>query len=373
MIAVLHISLMPPPKKILFTESSPNLGGQELQLLQQMRLLNARGFECTLVCRPGSRVGAVAAEEGLSFFHAPFRNSVHPATLLKLVAWMHRNRPVAAICHSGHDANNLAVAARFLWRRPKLIRSKTYVAGRPRAFSHNVLVDATIVPSEYLRSRVLENAAVRPSGVEVLYPTIDFDRLAREAGAGEVPAEVDAWIRSSEGPLMVHASMLRPEKGHLTVIRAMARLSSSWPDLRLIIAGEGVERETILAAVREAGLERRILLAGLVSSVAPLLRRADLVLMPSLHEPLGMVQIEALSLGVPVVASDVGGIPETVRHERTGVLVAPGDVEAWASALDRALASPEGQRRLAESGRDDVLARFSSESHARRLIQLIES
>jgi glycosyltransferase involved in cell wall biosynthesis len=80
--------------------------------------------------------------------------------------------------------------------------------------------------------------------------------------------------------------------------------------------------------------------------------------MPSFYEPLGMAQIEALGLGVPVVASRVGGIPETVQDRRTGLLVEPGNLEAWTEALSWALEHRAEMRAMAAAGRADVRQRF---------------
>ena len=82
------------------------------------------------------------------------------------------------------------------------------------------------------------------------------------------------------------------------------------------------------------------------------------MVMPSTYEPLGMSQIEALGLGVPVVASRVGGIPETVADRKSGLLVAPSDVQAWREALAWALAHPSEMRAFAAIGRADVRRRF---------------
>jgi glycosyltransferase involved in cell wall biosynthesis len=133
--------------------------------------------------------------------------------------------------------------------------------------------------------------------------------------------------------VLLHAAMLRGEKGHLTILQAMNILRDSHPHWRYLVAGEGVARADIEAEIQRLGLQQRVLLAGVVSPVAPLYRRADLLLMPSTYEPLGMSQIEALALHCPVLASNTGGIPETVIHGQTGTLVEAGNAQAWAAQL----------------------------------------
>ncbi len=345
-------------KRILFSESSDNLGGQELQLLQQMRGLEQRGLSVLLLCREGSRVGAVARGQGLETVAVPFRNSLHPASIVAVVRVLRARRADALISHSGHDANVCAIAARLVAGRPLLIRMRTYLPGPPHAWTYNTLADLTLVPSAEMRRSLLAHPGIDPSRIRVLYPGLDFERIGREAEAG-LPARIAAWLACRPGPLLVHAAMLRPEKGHAMMLTVMAQLVRTHPTLRYVIAGEGELHGKLAESVAAMGLSEHVLIAGLVPSVAPLYRRADLVLMPSTYEPLGMSQSEALSLGVPVLASRTGGIPETVEDHRTGLLVAPGDVSEWSRALAWALGHPAEMRAMARAGCDFVKARFS--------------
>ncbi|MBP4044638.1 glycosyltransferase family 4 protein [Chromobacterium violaceum] len=354
---------------ILFTESSPNVGGQELQLMQQMKLLEGAGYRPVLACRPGTRVAEVAEDKGLAILPFRFRNSAHPSTMLGLWRWMAAHRPALAICHSGHDCNNLALAARLLPKRPFLLRSRTYQAGYPSAWTYNRLVDATMLPSECLRQALLRNPAIRPERLHVVYPGIDFARLDL-AAERPLPENISAWLAREQGPVLVHAAMLRGEKGHRVLLQALAALREQWPTLRYVIAGEGGERGAIEGEIERLGLRDRVLLAGVVDPIAPLLRRADIVVMPSTYEPLGMSQIESLGLGVPVVASRTGGIPETVSDGVSGLLAAPGDVGEWTQALGRALSDLPGMRAMADAGRHDVRQRFSVEHNLDSILQL---
>ena len=358
-------------QRILFSESSPNLGGQELQLLQQMAELQQRGLEVRLLCRATSRIASVATDRGLPTSSVPFRNSLHPPSIAAIVGIIRAWRPDAIISHSGHDANNCAIAARLCGpRRPRLIRVRTYQPGLPHAWTYNHLADLTLVPSEEVRRNLLANPRIRPERIRVLYPGLDLERLDRDAGQ-PVPAHIATWLAQHPGPLLVHAAMLRNEKGHAVMLDALTQLVAEFPTLRYLIAGEGELRETLAVAVRQRGLTEHVLIAGLVPGVAALYQRAALVVMPSLVEPLGMSQSEALALGVPVVASRTGGIPETVEDQRTGLLVTPGDAAAWVAALRWALQHPAEMRSMAQAGREFVRAHFSTPANIERLLNFI--
>lgn len=357
--------------RILFTESSNNLGGQELQALQQMVALEKMGIKTRLACRENSGIAGRAALLGLQGVNVPFRNSLHLPSMLTMRRLIQQWHPQAIISHSGHDANITALSASFLPHRPVLVRSRTYQPGWPKAWTYNRFADITVVPSAGLRREILANPRIAPERVRVLYPGIDFNGLERAATVS-LPQKTISWLNQRTGPLVVQAAMLRPEKGHLFMLDVIAQLSSRFAGLRYVIAGDGEQHERIAERISELGLTESVLLAGLMNPVAPLLKCADLVVMPSFYEPLGMAQSEALVLGVPVVASNVGGIPETVTDGETGLLVEPGNLDEWTNTLAWALHNLSRMRRMAQEGGKQVRSQFSVEANLAKLLQLIE-
>ncbi len=147
-------------------------------------------------------------------------------------------------------------------------------------------------------------------------------------------------------------------KGYPVLIQAIARLKQEVPDVRLTIAGEGQEYPRLKELVQRLGLEGHVQLPGRVSDeeLDALYRWADVFVLPSLvdrsgdTEGLGLVLLEALSYGRPVIASAVGGITDIVQEGETGFLVPPGDPEALARALLRVFHDPEAARSLADHG-----------------------
>lgn len=149
-------------QRLIFSESSPNLGGQELQLLLQMSALRERGIEARLLCRQGSRIGQLARERKLTTVAIPFRSSLHLTSIGAVARVLRAWRPDAVISHSGHDSNNCAMAARLVAHRPRVVRIRTYQAGAPRAWAYNHLADVTLACSEALRRSLLANPRIRP-------------------------------------------------------------------------------------------------------------------------------------------------------------------------------------------------------------------
>jgi glycosyltransferase involved in cell wall biosynthesis len=354
---------------VLFTESSPNLGGQELQILLQMAALGRQGHRCVLACRPSSAIARAAAERQLDCVHVPFRNSLHLPSVLTLRQLIRTRRIDLAICHSGHDANTLSLAARLMGKRPRLVRSRTYQPGIPKAFSYNHAVDRTIVPSAYLRKQLLRNPAIAPARIEVVRPIVPFDTL-REAARAPLPTDLAEWL-AGRGPVIVQAAMLRPEKGHRIMLQAFASLRQDHPDAVLVFAGSGPEAASLAQLSHTLGVSGAVCFAGLVQPVAPLLAKADLVVMPSLEEPLGLSQVEALALGTPVVVSDAGGLPETVLDGVTGRVVPRGDAAALARAVHETLSDLTQARTCAAAGQAWVTEHFAEATHVMALEHLL--
>ena len=354
---------------VLFTESSRNLGGQELQILLQMQLLQRAGFRAALACRPGSQIGARASALGLETVPVGFRNAGDPLTIARLATTLRRLRPAAVLCHSGHDASCVRWASSLAPGPRRLVRVRTYLAGHPSTRSLAAPFFRTLVPSEFLKRTILAaNPQADADRVRVLYPIVDLDRLAEEARS-PLSDSLEQWLRGrGRAPLIVHPAMLRPEKGHREFLAVLAALRERLPDFTYIAAGQGDLLGSLQAEAERLGLAGHVYFPGLVTPVAALLARADLVVLPSLAEPLGLAQVEAMALGRPVVASDVGGIPETIESGRTGLLVAPGDIDGWVNAIIDSLDTSATVVKRTEAARAAVQRQFSPAQHYDRLL-----
>ncbi len=357
---------------ILFLESSNNIGGQELQLLQQMQELNHLGCKTKLLCKPQVRIHDFAISKGLDVQALSFRNALHVPSIIKVIKNIYALNPSALICHSGHDAVVGAIAARIVglfYARPRIIRMRTYQPCIPSSFTYNYLFDQTYTPSEYLRKKILNNKKIKSSKVGVLYPGINFKIL--DETYGELSQGLMDWFKNQSGPIISHGAMLRGEKGHAVIINALPQVIERFPDLRYVIAGEGSIKQELLSLVRKLGLDEHVYFAGMVQPIATLLRITDLAILPSLMEPLGMFQIESQYLGIPTLASDVDGIPETLINEKTGLLVQAGNSDAWARQIIWALTHLPQMQEWAKQGSLFVKNKFSMTANTQHLLKII--
>jgi glycosyltransferase involved in cell wall biosynthesis len=178
-------------------------------------------------------------------------------------------------------------------------------------------------------------------------------------GARSVPPAVDPGVRSrlglpSDGPVIVCLANFTPTKGQRVVVDAMPALVAQFPGIRAVLAGDGPELAAVRDRAHSLGLDDSVMFPGSFTEPWDLLRAADVLVLASEMEGLPLVILEAMSQGVPVVATDVGGIPEAVTDGETGFLIAPRDAGAVAGAVTRILGAPF----LRQHMREAALVRF---------------
>jgi D-inositol-3-phosphate glycosyltransferase len=213
------------------------------------------------------------------------------------------------------------------------------------------------------------NIDIIPCGTDIRR----FGSVDRETARADLRIESDA-------KLVLYVGRFDPRKGIETLVRAL-RESKFYGDqkLRLIIGGgsvpgqsDGIERERIERIVDELGLRSITTFAGRLSQdiLPTYYAAADVCVVPSHYEPFGLVAIEAMASGTPVIASDVGGLQFTVVPEETGLLAPAQDVLGFAQAIDRILENPEWQAKLGEAAKIRVQKKFSWDGVAEQLSEL---
>lgn len=161
--------------------------------------------------------------------------------------------------------------------------------------------------------------------------------------------------------------MFDPVKGHVYLLKAIRQLREiGVRDLTCLVVGEGRLEAELRDYAKAAGIEQSVRFLGYRRDIPDLLARMDIVVMPSLKESFGIVAVEAMAMKVPVIASRIGGLEEVVEHERTGLLVPPGDAVALADAIRRLAENPGMRTAMGETGRRRVEDRFSIELTVRR-------
>jgi N-acetyl-alpha-D-glucosaminyl L-malate synthase BshA len=223
--------------------------------------------------------------------------------------------------------------------------------------------DAVTVVSESLRRSTVDELGIGRE-IEVIPNFIDpvrYEQARQGPGARR-------WAEPNER-LIVHISNFRPVKRVLDVVETFRRVFRRIPSTRLLMVGDGPERGRVEQFCRENGLCHAITFVGSLPLIEEVLVGADLFLLPSETESFGLAALEAMSCAVPVVATNVGGLPEVVEHGRCGFLCPVGDVDGMADAAAHLLGDEELRRSFGEAGRrravevfgqDPVVARYRS-------------
>ncbi len=165
-------------------------------------------------------------------------------------------------------------------------------------------------------------------------------------------------------PTVLCLGRLVPDKGIDIALNAFATLSEAYPELRVLIAGDGELRSDLEQQAAHLGMNNVEFLGWVPpGSVPSLINRADIVVMPSRQDSFPLTALEAGMLGRPIVATRVGGLPEMIEDGTTGLLVESEDADALGRALAGLLASPQRATQLGQAARERVLRKFSWEGH----------
>lgn len=227
-----------------------------------------------------------------------------------------------------------------------------------------------IVCSEFMRGEVVHALNVPYDKLEVIPNGIRAEKFEFEFPETERAAFRQRFAEPGQ-PLLFFVGRLVREKGVQILLQAMPMVRAEVPDARLVVVGGGY-RAHLEEFVRFCHLERAVQFTGFIpdADLLRLYRVADVAIYPSLYEPFGIVALEAMAAGTPVVVSDAGGLKEVVRHEETGIVTWAGNPESLAWGILRVLHDPAGARRRAQNARKTVLREFHWARIARQTQQV---
>jgi len=316
---------------VLHIDEQRGWRGGEQQAGYLIRGLNRRGHTVFTAGRPGSAF--LATDHGVSDMvriAVPFRTEVDPWTAYVLARAVLRHRIDILHAHTSH-AHTAACMARALAGRGKVVVSRR-VDFRPRNNAFNRwkyrAPDHVVAVSEFIGS-IMRDFGVEAGRLSVVHSGTDPGRF-------DVAPLTRAELGVPEGvPLLGNVAALVGHKDHPTLLRAMPIILRELPDLRLVLIGEGHLRPQVEALIAELGIAGSVVMLGYRKDVPRILRALDAFVLSSKEEGFGGAALEAMAAGLPVVSTAAGGMPETVVHEKTGLLTPVGDSPALAQAVIR--------------------------------------
>jgi glycosyltransferase involved in cell wall biosynthesis len=356
--------------KILITESTTAMGGQELAVLLHAEGLRKRGYDIRLVLEPGSPIAELAGRKGLRVEPIPMRRLRYPFAIRAFRDIIARERPQILHVNSSRDSWVGAIAARLVRRRPKVVRSRHISVplnrNAPTRFLYRRLFDCVIVTGGDLTRRALverdgldEHRVVAfPIGIDVneFHPGPPSRNLRRELGL-------------AEGHRLVGLiSYLRAYKGHDYFIDAAARVLQSVNDVTFLIVGEGPEESAIRSHIATRGVTGQVRMLGFRDDLLNVFRSLDLFVIPSVEgDTIPQALMQALALGLPVISTTVGSIPDVVQDGQTGFIVPPRNVELLADRMRTLLTDPGLRAAMGVRGRSMVERDYSLDAMLDRL------
>jgi len=343
--------------RIVHVDSGPNLRGGQRQLLGLARGLRERGHCQLIVCREASELEARVQAEGFPCFSLPLHDPGHVYGIVQLRQLL-RATPCDLV--HAHDGRGQTLAWLASTRMPVKRVASRRVAFLPKhhwtyRLKYASTCDAVIAVSEFIRERSIL-CGVPPAKIEVIPDGIE---IPPDLSTPEIRAQARArWGFSKSEFLVGHLGAFTPEKGQDVALEAFQMLAERLPQARLLLAGEGPTLTSSEIARRGAALRERIRLCGAIQDLAEFFPALDLFIMPSKSEGLGSSALIAMSYGLPVVASRVGGLAELVAEGRTGWLIEPASPPALSQAIMAAAADPARLRQWGLNAREHA-SRFS--------------
>lgn len=370
----------PAARSVLVTSYSGELGGMELRMAQEVRYLQQNGHAATLALRPfeGLNVWSqhLAAEQiSVAVFEPPDFLEHWPGRRRQLwrARWLAAVRMRAfrahlvhvAFCWTNYGASVLWLAAHC--GLPTVI--SVHNAFPPAAFGrwqHRLLVQAF--------ASVRGVYAVSVSAMDHFLASYQ-PYLPRSARLAVIPNPVDTvrfrpsaaarrsarlrWGLPHDAQVLGSVARLSPQKQPESVLALFGMLRKRFPDLYLVLAGQGPLEAALRAQAARMGLAGQVVFTGFVDDVAALMPAFDLHLLLSRNEGFGIATVEAMACGVPVVATDVPGNADVLRGSAAGLLVALGNLKPAVPAIAALLADPARRARMGEHGRAEAQARYS--------------
>ncbi|WP_051688198.1 glycosyltransferase family 4 protein [Desulfofalx alkaliphila] len=358
----------------------PAAGGMKNHLLDLVRHTDHSRYKIIVACPGGSEVEKELKEDGVAVLPIQLKGNLSPSSdllaAMLLARYLKQYRVTILHTHSSKAALVSRTAA-LLCKTPIVLftvhNSIFYADWSPlkkktMATVEKILANGTdriITVSEALRREIITREQIPEDKVVTVYNGIDIDRIQQKANKFHVCKQLGL---PPMGKLVGVIARLAPQKGVTYFLQAAAMLKEY--QVNFIVVGDGPLGQQLQAEAEQLGLEGRVFFTGHRNDIARLLAALDVFVLPSVTEGLPLTILEALAARRPVVAAGVGGIPEVIQHDQTGILVEPKEPVALAAAIGELLNNPAKAKKLGEAGRRLVEKKFTVEKMAQNIMEI---
>ena len=336
----------------LHINTEPTWRGGELQTLYLLEGLARRGFRVFLCAQKGSPLAERARAANIETAEVQMRGEIDIFAAAKISRLIKRFDPALVHYHTSH-AHTLGAMACWLrgYKRPRtlLTRRVDFSIYRHSFLGLNHLkyrvVDHIVTISRAILAVLLADG-LPPDNIDCVPSGVDPKRFS-DVKPVDLRSELGL---PSDIKLVGNIAFFADHKGQRYLVEAAPTILERFPNCAIVLIGEGGLRKPLMKLAKQLGVEDRVLFPGFRNDVPAILRSLDVYAMPSHQEGLGTAILDALCCGVPVVASDAGGIPEVVHHDVNGLLVPPQRSPELAEAILRVLTNEEEAARYSAAG-----------------------
>ncbi|MFH1861644.1 MAG: glycosyltransferase family 4 protein [bacterium] len=347
---------------------SPALGGLELYCLNTARQLQQRGHKVLLWLRKNARMSKhpLAQEVGCQTFREPG----YLAPLFSFRAQRLIQRENVEVIHL-HRSRDLASFA--LLNAPKLLTLQIESSLKKRDALHRFVyarVNLILTITDRMRKLACQTLPVEPERIQTLHYGIDADRIQQASGDPATTRQrlgipMDAFVVGLLG-------RLEPSKGQHILLQALQQLDAAYPQLHVLIVGEAPPEkpnydQILRQQAANLNVTDRVHFIDFQPQPEPIYAILDAFVLASKKESFGLVLLEAMAAGVPIIATEAGGVPEIIENGVNGLLIPPEDPDALAQQLRTLIEDSDLRCRLTTNGKRIVIERFNIERHLNAL------
>jgi len=352
------------------------MGGQELAVLLQCQGLLKRGHEIRLVLEPGSRVHDMAVRRGLPVVAISMKRRRYVRAIWAFRRLLSRDRPDILHVNSSRDSWIGSIAARLVPARPCVIRSRHISNPLKKSLTTRVLYrrlfDAVIVTGgELTRRGLVDRDGLDANRVHAFPIGIDVDEFSPGPPARDLRAELK--IEPSRR-LVGIISYLRAYKGHEYFIEAACQVLAHRRDVAFLIVGEGPLEKDLHELITARNIGDGIRMLGFRDDLLNVFRSLNVFVIPTVEaDTIPQVLMQALAVGLPVISTTVGSIPDVIADGATGFIVPPKDPKRLADRIERLLDDGSLAAEIGRSGCRLVRERYSLDAMLTRLEGVYET
>jgi glycosyltransferase involved in cell wall biosynthesis len=371
-------------KNILQVTGSANMGGgAEKHVIILCTGLRELGYHNIIVC-PEGKFAQLMRSLGFKVYGVDLRNRQWSAIWqIKRIAQAEK----VDIVHTHHYyADKRGLIAAKLAKSPHIVTTihnyinlDDYAKPKKINFPHwfrNTLVthfsDRIITVSEATTKHTIKQLRISPAKVFTVHNGVELEDIEKIAKEKREKVRQEFNINPA-GKYVAIIARLDAEKGHKYLFQAIPLIAGDIPELKLLVLGEGYANAELKASAQAMGIADRVVFTGLRDDVPAIVSWMDVVVIPSLIEGFGLAAIEAMALAKPVIASRVGGIPEIVVDDETGMLVPPKEPVALARAIGKILQNRKLAEQMGQKGKQRVNEKFNSRLFVKKTLAVYEN